>query len=149
MEVKKLTVADRARALFNAKDFTALIAFKKQAKKGWDKLGFTPSETDQILGSQPTPAATAPKTVAAKPVENKKEEASVATAPTLIGTRAEVARTLYDQATGTGSATGQKPDKSRWTSLWIHRKECKKSWEILGFNAKEVERIKLNKPDHV
>lgn len=148
-EVKQLTVADRARALFNAKDFTALIAFKKQAKKGWDKLGFTPSETDQILDSQPTPAATAPKTVAAKPVENKKEEAPVATAPTLIGTRAEVARTLYDQATGTGSATGQKPDKSRWTSLWIHRKECKKSWEILGFNAKEVERIKLNKPDHV
>lgn len=154
-EVKQLTVADRARALFDAKDFTALIAFKKKAKKGWDKLGFTPSETDTILGSGTAPAAKTPATETRVLVEGsdglaktkKKEDKPVAVS--LTGTRAEVARILYDQATGTGSATGQKPDKTRWGTLWQHRKECKKSWEILGFNAKEVERIKLNKPDHV
>jgi len=67
----------------------------------------------------------------------------------MTGTRAEVARTLYDQATGTGSAEGSTPDKTRWGSLWRHQKECKKSWSTLGFSDKEIERIKTNKPDWV
>lgn len=77
-----------------------------------------------------------------KPTPKKKETKPVAMpAPTLTGTRAEVARTLFDQAVA--------GDKSRWGTLWRHQKDCKKSWFILGFTAKEIERIKVNKPDHI
>ena len=62
-------------------------------------------------------------------------------APTLKGTRAEVARTLFDQAVA--------GDKSRWGTLWRHQKDSKKSWQTLGFNDREIERIKVNKPDHI
>lgn len=75
----------------------------------------------------PTPALPA--------VEPKKEE------PKMTGTRAEVARKLFDEAVA--------GDKTRWGSLWRHQKECKKSWSVLGFNAKEIERIKTNKPDWI
>lgn len=134
--------AQQARALFNAKDYAGLIAFKKSAKKGWHALGFNATEEAMILNSaktEPTPVAA----VTAEPVKTPEKE------PKMEGTRAEVARKLYDQATGTGSAEGQPADKSRWGSLWRHQKECKKSWSILGFTAKEIERIKTNKPDWV
>lgn len=137
--------AQQARALFNAKDYAGLIAFKKAAKKGWHALGFNATEEAMILNSaktEPTPVAT----VTAEPEPKKVEETKE---PKMEGTRAEVARKLYDQATGTGSAEGQPADKSRWGSLWRHQKECKKSWSILGFTAKEIERIKTNKPDWV
>lgn len=81
---------------------------------------------------------------AAKPIVEpmKKEMKPVATiAPTLTGTRAEVARTLFEQAVA--------GDKSRWGTLWRHQKDCKKSWQILGFTDREIERIKVNKPDHI
>lgn len=78
-----------------------------------------------------------------KPTSKKKKETKpVATpTPTLTGTRAEVARILFDQAVA--------GDKSRWGTLWRHQKDCKKSWKILGFTDREVERIKVNKPDHI
>lgn len=69
--------------------------------------------------------------------------------PKMTGTRAEVARLLFDKATATGSAAGKTPEKQAWGHLWLHRKECKKSWEILGFTPKEIERIKTNKPDYI
>lgn len=137
--------AQQARALFNAKDYAGLIAFKKVAKKGWHALGFNATEEAMILNSaktEPTPVAA----VTAEPEPKKVEETKE---PKMEGTRAEVARKLYDQATGTGSAEGQPADKSRWGSLWRHQKECKKSWSILGFTPKEIERIKTNKPDWV
>ena len=59
------------------------------------------------------------------------------------------ARKLFEQATGTGSAQGTPPDRSRWGSLWRFQKETKKGWQVLGFTPREVERIKLNKPDWV
>lgn len=162
--------AQEARALFVAGKYPELIAFKKAAKKGWHALGFNATEEAMILNSAktaPTPAAE----VKAEPVKEKaapkaapkakkgtaakaKSAPAVKTPepvkePKMEGTRAEVARKLYDQATGTGSAEGQPADKSRWGSLWRHQKECKKSWSILGFTAKEIERIKTNKPDWV
>lgn len=59
------------------------------------------------------------------------------------------ARKLYEQATGTGASEGSPPDRSRWGSLWRFQKETKKGWNVLGFTPREVERIKLNKPDWV
>lgn len=98
-----------------------------------------PSKMEQDFGTK--------KTEPEPPVQSGK----VPTAKELnmTGTRAEVARQLFDQATGTGSAEGKPADRSRWGTLWRHQKECKKSWAILGFTPKEIERIKTNKPDWV
>ena len=43
------TKAEQARAIFNTGDMAALRAFKKQAKKGWEVLGFNSSEIEKIL----------------------------------------------------------------------------------------------------
>lgn len=59
------------------------------------------------------------------------------------------ARMLFEQATGTGAAEGKAPDRSRWGTLWRFQKDAKKGWNILGFTPREIERIKLNKPDHI
>ncbi len=55
-KVKKTVVAEnpsikpreRARQLFNAKDWINLLAFKKTKKKAWDMLGFTNKEIQEI-----------------------------------------------------------------------------------------------------
>lgn len=60
--------------------------------------------------------------------------------------RQQEARTLFDRATG---ADGNPPDRSRWGTLWLKQKEWKKGWKVLGFTPREIERIKLNKPDWV
>lgn len=36
-----------------------------------------------------------------------------------------------------------------WGELWGFVKEAKKSWIVLGFNAAEIERAKINKPDWI
>ena len=56
-------------------------------------------------------------------------------------TREQKARRYFEQAI--------KGNKSDWTALWLLKKTAKKSWEQLGFTAKEIERIHTNKPDHV
>ena len=43
-----LSKAQQARLMFEAKDWTTLIQFKKAAKKGWDALGFNDKEIGQI-----------------------------------------------------------------------------------------------------
>lgn len=43
-----LSKAQQARLLFEIKDWTTLIQFKKAAKKGWDVLGFNDKEIGQI-----------------------------------------------------------------------------------------------------
>jgi hypothetical protein len=40
-------------------------------------------------------------------------------------------------------------DERRWSALWQFKKECKKSWESLGFSQRNIERIHLNKPDWI
>ena len=46
-----LTKAEQARALYDAGDMAALLAFKKKAKKGWDVLGFSATEIMKIKSS--------------------------------------------------------------------------------------------------
>lgn len=168
------TKADQARVLFTANKIDELKAFKKAAKKSWEVLGFTSEEITLIMSENngspvtngqpavaPEPLPVIPEVRDAKDggyttspaphpdiphVPNKKtvkalREASAPSAKELkmSGTRAEVARQLFNDAVA--------GDKSRWGSLWRHQKECKKSWAILGFNAKETDRIKVNKPD--
>jgi hypothetical protein len=40
-------------------------------------------------------------------------------------------------------------DNRRWTALWQFQKTCKKGWDKLGFTPREIERIKINKPDFI
>ena len=156
----KPTQAQHAAQLLQAKAYAELLAFKKASKKSWASLNIstaeeaiilqhteTPTadaksepakESAAVVQAQPAPQANSTKEV---PAEAPKKEAPVAEKISLTGTRAEVARILFDQAVA--------GDRSRWKTLWLHRKECKKSWEILGFSPKEIERIKLNKPDSV
>jgi hypothetical protein len=61
--------------------------------------------------------------------------------------RVEKARQFYDEAT---NSERPKPERnSSWGQLWLLKQKAKYSWENLGFNAKEAERIKLNRPDWV
>lgn len=85
-----------------------------------------------------------PKTVAkpvAKVVSEKKKETKPVENEKTPETREQKARRYFDLAT--------KGNKSEWTSLWLLKKQAKKSWEQLGFTKKEEERIITNKPDHV
>lgn len=43
-----MTVAERARMMFTAKNFTALSDFRRAKKKGWASLGFTAREISTI-----------------------------------------------------------------------------------------------------
>lgn len=140
-----LTKPQQARKLYEQGKFAELIAFKKAAKKSYTALGFTAQEESLILGSSGSPVTNGQEPAPAPTPEPTPEKEPVK----MTGTRAEVARQLFDQATGTGSAEGKTPDRSRWGTLWRHQKDCKKSWAILGFTPKEVERIKTNKPDHI
>lgn len=162
-----LTKAQEARKLYVNGKYTELKAFKKAAKKSWGVLGFQPHEIDLILGSKGDSPVTngqpaVPALVKMTTEEVAKQEEAVSAITPIVeavseqdepsaepkkekskmtGTRAEVARALFDQAVA--------GDKTRWGSLWRHQKECKKSWFVLGFNAKEIERIKTNKPDWI
>jgi hypothetical protein len=144
VEIKKTeipkTKAQEARELYTQGKMVELNTLKKKAKKSWQALGFSHEEIVLFTGSNGE-LLTSPITNG-QPAPNKEETKPVATpTPTLTGTRAEVARTLFEQAVA--------GDKSRWGTLWRHQKDCKKSWTILGFNPKEIERIKVNKPDHI
>ena len=55
--------------------------------------------------------------------------------------RQETARTYFTQAI--------EGNRSRWGTLWQFQKTCKKGWDKLGFTPREIERIKLNKPDWI
>ena len=132
------TKVQEARELYTNGKITELNAFKKKAKKSWEALGFSHEEIVLLAGSKGE-LITSPVTNGQPEAASEKDEP--VTTPTLTGTRAEVARTLFDQAVA--------GDKSRWGTLWRHQKDCKKSWKILGFTDREVERIKVNKPDHI
>lgn len=122
-----------ARQLYTDAKFEELKALKKKAKVGWDKLGFSPDETVNILSLE-EPAVTE----AAKPVEEAKTKETKKMDTT---NRAEVARKLFDEAVA--------GERSRWGTLWQHKKKAKQSWKKLGFTAKEIDRINTNKPDWV
>ena len=72
-------------------------------------------------------------------------DASVTTA-----NRVEKAREFYNFATQPPADNITRADRqSAWGQLWLIKKRAKYSWENLGFNSREAERIKLNKPDWV
>ena len=55
--------------------------------------------------------------------------------------RQKRARELFDRA-----ASGE---RGAWRELWQFNKVCKKNWKALGFSTREIDRIKLNKPDWI
>lgn len=59
--------------------------------------------------------------------------------------RRATARKFFDQATSPDNDRLVKKDG--WRELWTFRNTCKKGWDKLGFTPREVERIKLNKPE--
>lgn len=64
--------------------------------------------------------------------------------------RVEKAREYFDLATQPPADNILKSDRvSWWGQLWLIKKRAKYGWDRLGFTAREIERIKLNKPDWV
>lgn len=94
-----------------------------------------PVSTPLVQAAKETEKLNKPIKVKSAPKPKKEEKM---TEPT--GTRAQVARVLFDRAV---------KDKSQWGVLWQHKQKAKKSWEQLGFTKKEAERIQVNKPDWV
>lgn len=115
----------------------ALVAFKKAAKKGWDKLGITEKEAARVLdiaNGKSDLKAEAPK---AKPAPAKQ---SPDWAPSRIvngvetgtGTPRERIRKLLDNGlTSVGVAQ----------AIVEIKKKAKKSWEALGVSATELEQV--------
>jgi hypothetical protein len=61
--------------------------------------------------------------------------------------RQKTARELFEKATNPDTPPPSR--KQFWGELWRFVKTCKKSWPALGFNSREIERAKLNKPDWI
>lgn len=59
--------------------------------------------------------------------------------------RRQTARAAYDKATNADNIPAVRRDG--WRELWQFQKTCKKGWDKLGFSTREIDRIKLNKPD--
>lgn len=61
--------------------------------------------------------------------------------------RIQKARGLFDRATN--YEIDPRSRKEAWGELWMNMKTWKRNWAALGFNGREIERIKLNKPDWI
>jgi hypothetical protein len=61
--------------------------------------------------------------------------------------RVEKARQFYTEATDPDREKTSR--QSSWGQLWILKQKAKYGWDKLGFDSREIERIKLNKPDWV
>lgn len=72
------------------------------------------------------------------------QDASVTTA-----NRVEKARQFYNEATAEAGARTKADRASSWGQLWLIKKRAKYGWDRLGFTPREVERIRINKPDWV
>lgn len=132
--VKVMEAKTQAQQIDAAK---ALVAFKKAAKKGWDKLGITEKEAARVLdiaNGKSDLKAEAPK---AKPAPAKQ---SPDWAPSRIvngvetgtGTPRERIRKLLDNGlTSVGVAQ----------AIVEIKKKAKKSWEALGVSATELEQV--------
>lgn len=132
--VKVMEAKTQAQQIDAAK---ALVAFKKAAKKGWDKLGITEKEAARVLdiaNGKSDLKVEAPK---AKPAPAKQ---SPDWAPSRIvngvetgtGTPRERIRKLLDNGlTSVGVAQ----------AIVEIKKKAKKSWEALGVSATELEQV--------
>lgn len=57
------------------------------------------------------------------------------------------ARELFDK--GTNYELPKNTRSEAWGELWMNMKTWKRNWASLGFTSREIERIKLNKPDWI
>ena len=117
----------------------AIIALKRSAKKGWNKLGIDQKIADTILADAQTTASPAPVKASPKPKAGTKEKKAKVSAPTHApatgkGTKAEQARTLYDAWQKSG-----KP--ADFAKLADFKKKAKKGWAVLGFSDTEITKI--------
>ena len=120
----------------------AIIALKRSAKKGWDKLGVDQKLADEIIGvaggpqnpGKPTPVKALPKPKAG--TKEKKAKVSKPTPPPAQGkgTKAEQARSLYDAWQKSGKADD-------FAKLADFKKKAKKGWAVLGFSDTEIKKI--------
>lgn len=143
-----MTKAELAREAFEAKDYPKVREIKKAAKVSYERLGFTAAEIDQI-NVAPVVVAETPKAepkkkeAPAKPVKAKKEKPAPKPVPEAV------VKAATASASKTGSVSDQAMElylENKWDDLWALKKAKKKSWDYLGFSAKEVADIEKHKP---
>lgn len=61
--------------------------------------------------------------------------------------RIQKARELFGK--GTNYELPKPQRNEAWGELWMNMKTWKRNWASLGFSNREIERIKLNKPDWI
>lgn len=122
----------------------AIIALKRSAKKGWDKLGVDQKLADEIIdvaGGAQKPGKPAPVKASPKPKAGTKEKKAKVSEPAPTptkgtSTKAEQARFLYD--------AWQKSGKTKYfTKLVEFKKKTKKGWAVLGFSYTEIMKIEF------
>lgn len=130
--VKVMAAKTQAEQIEAAK---ALVAFKKTAKKGWDKLGITAKEAARVIdianGQSDLKLPEPPK---AAPVAESKDWAPskvINGVDTGTGTPRERIRNLLDNLTSVGKAE----------AILLIKKQAKKSWDALGVTADELEKV--------
>jgi hypothetical protein len=95
-----------------------MVTIRGRAKQSWDRLGY-PELTDQLLHDDIMKFG-------------QEEAAMTVPAPLEAGpTKAAQARALFVA--------------KDWAGLHAFKKAAKKSWEVLGFNGREVATILANK----
>lgn len=120
----------------------AIIALKRSAKKGWDKLGVNQKLADEIIGvagGAQKPGKPAPVKASPKPKTGTKEKKAKVSKPASTpakgkGTKAEQARSLYDAWQKSGKADD-------FAKLTDFKKKAKKGWAVLGFSDTEITKI--------
>jgi hypothetical protein len=125
----------------------ALMALKKEAKKGWDKLNMTPSMVKAIEATLAAKPASKPEplpvtTTKASETTNKLSDklggkkVAVPPAPTENMNKVQMTRYLFDKWNNDNT-------KANADALLAHKKSAKKGWSVLGLTEKEIETIKL------
>lgn len=120
----------------------AIIALKRSAKKGWDKLGVDQKLADEIIGvagGAQKPGKSVPVKASPKPKAGTKEKKVKVSKPTPPptqgkGTKAEQARSFYDAWQKSGKADD-------FAKLADFKKKAKKGWAVLGFSDTEITKI--------
>ena len=123
----------------------AIMALKKEAKKGWDKLNMDPSMVkmieDTIAGKPPLPepkktetkASNTTKTLSSKMGGKKVDVPPEATEGM---SKSEKTRYLYDRWNKDNSVQNGE-------ALLAHKKAAKKGWAVLGLTPGEIDTIKM------
>jgi hypothetical protein len=123
----------------------AIMALKKEAKKGWDKLNMDPAMVkmieDTIAGKPPATAPKKPETKVSnttKTLSSKMGGKKVEVPPEATEgmSKAEKTRYLYDRWNKDNSVQNGE-------ALLAHKKAAKKGWSVLGLTPGEIDTIKM------